>query len=84
MKVLEDAVVVPEVVIGLENKEVVLEVEVVPAVEFPEVDHELEDVLEPDVLELNAVLLETEEIVGNTVVYSEYELEVEAVADVVS
>ena len=40
MKVLEDAVVVPEVVIGLENKEVVLEVEVVPAVEFPEVDRE--------------------------------------------
>ena len=35
-------------------------------------------------LELNAVLLETGEIVGNTVVYSEYELEVEAIADVVS
>ena len=81
---LEDAVVVPEVVVGLENKEVALEVEVVPAVEFPEVDHELEDVLEVDVLELNAVLLETEEIVGNTVAYSEYKLEVEAVADVVS
>lgn len=81
---LEDAVVVPEVVVGLENKEVALEVEVVPAVEFPEVDHELEDVLEVDVLELNAVLLETEEIVGNIVAYSEYKLEVEAVADVVS
>lgn len=30
------------------------------------------------------MLLKTEEIIGNTVVYSEYELEVEAVADVVS
>lgn len=45
MTVLEDAVVVPEIVVGLENKEVVLEVEVVPAVESPEVDHELEDYL---------------------------------------
>lgn len=71
-------------VVGLENKEAVLEVEVVPAVEFPEVDHKLEDVLEVDVLELNAVLLGTQEIVGNTVIYSEYELEVEAVADVAS
>ena len=84
MKVLEDAVVIPEVVVELENKEVVPEVEVVPAVKFPKVDPELEDVLELDVLELNAVLLETEGMIGNTVVDLEYELEVEAVADVVS
>jgi len=38
MEVLEDAVVVPEVVVELESKEVVLEVEVVPAVKFPEVN----------------------------------------------
>ena len=84
MKVLEDAVVVPEVVVELEDREVVPEVEVVPAVEFPKVDPELEDVLELDVLELNVVPLETEGMVGNTVVDLEYELEVEAVADVVS